>query len=188
MLCTWADEQAIREIYLKPFEIAVKEGGCQAVMSSFNYIGTEWAGGCDALLNKVLRDEWGFRGMVLTDYFQGMGYMDAEQGIRNGNDCCLAPYDTETNNVHDTTSATSLLAMRQACKNIMYTVVNSRAYDPANLRTGPQAWQVAAVVIDAVIVIGLAALELLVIRKGYQKRKEDEAASSEPVSAETEKQ
>ena len=65
-LATWANEQSIREIYLKPFEIAVKDGGCQAVMSSFNYIGTTWAGACDELLNNVLRGEWGFRGMVLT--------------------------------------------------------------------------------------------------------------------------
>lgn len=179
MLCTWADEQTIREIYLKPFEMAVKEGGCQAVMSSFNYIGTEWAGACDALLNNVLRDEWGFRGMVLTDYYQGMGYMDAEQGIRNGNDICLAPYDSETNNVHDQTGATSLLAMRQACKNIMYTVVNSRAYDPANLSTGPQGWQIAAIVIDVILVAGLVALELLVIRKGYAKRKETEITNQD---------
>lgn len=153
MLCTWADEQAIREIYLKPFEIAVKEGGAQAVMSSFNYIGTVWAGGHSGLLQDVLRSEWGFRGMVISDYFQGMGYMDAEQGIRNGTDICLASYDSDTNNIHDTESATSLLAMRDACKNIMYTVVNSRAYAPENLSTGLQGWQTAFIVAD--IVIGL---------------------------------
>lgn len=106
MLCTWADEQSIREIYLKPFEISVKEGGCDAVMSSFNYIGHKWAGACDELLNKVLRDEWGFVGMVLTDYFGVYGYMDADQAIRNGTDFCLVNYDTATNHVTDTTSAT----------------------------------------------------------------------------------
>ncbi len=172
MLCTWADEQAIREIYLKPFEIAVKEGGCQAVMSSFNYIGTTWAGGCSALLQDVLRGEWGFRGMVLTDYFQGMGYMDAEQGIRNGNDICLAPYDSDTNNIHDQESATSLLAMRQACKNIMYTVVNSRAYAPENLSSGPQGWQIAFIVGDIVVVLLLVALETLILRKKRASMKE----------------
>ena len=121
MLCTWSNEQAIREIYLKPFEIAVKEGGCQAVMSSFNYIGTVWAGACDELLNNVLRDEWGFQGFVLTDYFGNSTYMDADQAIRGGTDCMLVAYDTATNHVTDTTSATSVLAMRQACKNILYT-------------------------------------------------------------------
>ncbi|NCB63929.1 MAG: beta-glucosidase, partial [Clostridia bacterium] len=178
MLCTWSNEQAIREIYLKPFELAVKEGGCQAVMSSFNYIGNQWAGAHSGLLNSVLRDEWGFRGMVLTDYFGGGAYMDAEIGIRNGNDVCLAPMDAVTNNVHDTTSATSQLAMRQACKNVMYTVVNSRAYDPANLKTGPQGWQIAAIAIDVVLAAAFVAIEVLAVRKGYAKRRDSENSAN----------
>ncbi|MFY4478909.1 glycoside hydrolase family 3 N-terminal domain-containing protein, partial [Bifidobacterium adolescentis] len=66
MLCTWTNEQAMREIYLKPFEMSVKEGGAQAVMSSFNYIGNTYAGADSALLQTVLRGEWGFKGFVLT--------------------------------------------------------------------------------------------------------------------------
>lgn len=151
MLCTWANEQSIREIYLKPFEMSVKEGGAKAVMSSFNYIGTQWAGGTSALCNTVLRDEWGFRGFVLTDYFGVYGYMDSDMGIRGGTDCMLVAYDTETNHVTDTTSATGVLAMRQACKNIMYTVVNSRAYDPENLTEGLMNWQIMAIVIDVIL-------------------------------------
>ena len=170
MLCTWADEQAIREIYLKPFEISVKEGGCDAVMSSFNYIGHKWAGACDELLNKVLRDEWGFVGMVLTDYFGVYGYMDADQAIRNGTDFCLVNYDTETNHVTDTTSATSVLAMRQASKNILYTAVNSRAYAEENLNTGMLTWQIAAIAIDVVLAAVLIVLEVRTI-KGYNRRK-----------------
>ena len=65
-LATWANEQSIREIYLKPFEMSVKQGGAGAVMSAFNYIGMEWGGSHSGLLNTVLRGEWGFRGMVLT--------------------------------------------------------------------------------------------------------------------------
>lgn len=163
MLCTWADEQAIREIYLKPFEISVKEGGCDAVMSSFNYIGTEWAGGCSALCNTVLREEWGFRGFVLTDYFGVYGYMNSDQAIRNGTDCMLVAYDTETNHVEDQSSATGIRAMRQACKNILYTVVNSRAYDPENLETGLMGWQIAAIVIDVVMAAVIVALETAAI-------------------------
>ncbi|MDO4852468.1 MAG: glycoside hydrolase family 3 C-terminal domain-containing protein, partial [Clostridia bacterium] len=68
MLCTWTNEQAMREIYLKPFEISVKEGKCGAVMSAFNYIGNKYAAATTELQNEVLRGEWGFRGMVLTDY------------------------------------------------------------------------------------------------------------------------
>ena len=170
MLCTWADEQSIREIYLKPFEISVKEGGCDAVMSSFNYIGHKWAGACDELLNKVLRDEWGFVGMVLTDYFGVYGYMDADQAIRNGTDFCLVNYDTATNHVTDTTSATSVLAMRQASKNVLYTVVNSRAYAEENLNMGMPTWQIVAIAVDVVLAAVLIVLEVRTI-KGYGRRK-----------------
>mgnify|MGYP002230334481 CR=1 FL=1 len=68
-------------------------------MSSFNYIGTRWAGGSEELCNTVLRDEWGFQGFVLTDYFGVYGYMNSDQGIRNGTDAMLVAYDTETNHV-----------------------------------------------------------------------------------------
>ena len=177
MLCTWANEQSIREIYLKPFEMSVKEGGAKAVMSSFNYIGTQWAGGTSALCNTVLRDEWGFRVFVLTDYFGVYGYMDSDMGIRGGTDCMLVAYDTETNHVTDTTSATGVLAMRQACKNIMYTVVNSRAYDPENLTEGLMNWQIMAIVIDVIFAALIIFLEVLAI-KGFKK---DQAAA--PVVA-----
>ena len=96
MLCTWASEQAIREIYLKPFEACVKNADCHAVMSSFNYIGNTYAGNCPELLINVLRNEWGFVGMVLTDYYGVYGYQDSDHLIRNGGDFCLVNYDTET--------------------------------------------------------------------------------------------
>ncbi len=175
MLCTWANEQSIREIYLKPFELAVKEGGADAVMSSFNYVGTEWAGASNALCNTVLRDEWGFVGMVLTDYFGVYGYMDADQAIRNGTDFCLVNYPTETNYLTDTTSATGVLAARQACKNILYTVVNSRAYAEENLNPGLPTWQLIGYGIDAVLVLILAALEIKAV-KNYKRR-----VSEQPV-------
>lgn len=169
MICTWADEQAIREIYLKPFEISVKEGKAGAVMSAFNYIGGEWAGGCNALCNTVLRDEWGFRGFVLTDYFGIYGCMNADQAIRNGTDCMLVAYDTDTNHVTDTESATGVLAMRTASKNILYTVVNSRAYDPENLNTGLMAWQIAAIIVDILFAGIIIALEAVTINR-FRKR------------------
>ena len=173
MLCTWSNEQAIREIYLKPFELSVKEGGAKAVMSSFNYIGTEPASACSALLNTVLRDEWGFQGFVLTDYFGVYGYQDADREIRNGNDAMLVAYDTETNHVTDQTSATSVKAMRQACKNIMYTTVNSRAYDENAIKDGLQNWQIMAIIIDAILVGLLLALEAQTWKR-YKKNKEQQ--------------
>lgn len=172
MLCTWSSEQAIREIYLKPFEMAVKDGGAKAVMSSFNYIGTTYAGASDELLNTVLRDEWGFRGFVLTDYYGVYGYQNADQLIRNGNDACLANYDAGTNYVQDT-SATSVIAMRQASKNIMYTVVNSRAYSDTALAESSSipTWKIMIIVIDVVLAALILLLEVFVITKGYKRRK-----------------
>ena len=174
MLCTWASEQAIREIYLKPFETCVKEADCHAVMSSFNYIGNTYAGNNPNLLNNVLRGEWGFVGMVLTDYYGVYGYQDSDRLIRNGGDFCLVNYDTETNHLTDTTSATAQLCARQACKNILYTVVNSRAYYAENLNPGMPNWEKVMIAIDVVGILALIALEVLVCKKGYAKRKKEE--------------
>ena len=110
-------------------------------MSAFNYIGTTYAGSCPELLIDVLRGEWGFVGMVLTDYYGVYGYQDADRLIRNGGDFCLVNYDTETNHLTDTTSATALVSARQACKNILYTVANSRAYYEENLNPGMPGWE-----------------------------------------------
>ena len=174
MLCTWSNEQAAREIYLKPFELSVKVGGADAAMSSFNYIGTIWAGSYYPVQTEILRGEWGFRGMVVTDYFGGGAYMDSDQAIRGGTDFCLSPNDVDTNHVTDTTSATSVKAMRQAAKNILYTTVNSRAYAPENLNPGMPGWQVTAIVVDVLVALALLALEWFVIRKAYLKRKAQE--------------
>lgn len=178
MLCTWSNEQAIREIYLKPFEECVKGADCHAVMSSFNYIGNTYAGNCSALLNDVLRGEWGFVGMVLTDYYGVYGYQDSDRLIRNGGDFCLVNYDTETNHLTDTTSATALVSARQACKNILYTVANSRAYYAENLNAGMPGWEKVMIGVDVVLAAALIALEVLVVKKGYAKRKEEETENA----------
>ena len=128
-LLTYAPEQAFREIYLKPFEIAVKkyQGQALAAMSAFNWIGTEPGCANNELLNTVLRDEWGFRGMVETDYNGSYGYQITDHCIRNGNDLMLG-FNGAASNVLSDKSATAVKAMRQACKNILYTVGNSGYY------------------------------------------------------------
>lgn len=126
-LATWSNEQAIREIYLKPFELSVKEGGATAVMSSFNFIGLQWAGGCSELLQNVLRDEWGFKGVVITDYFGGYGYMDADQAIAEGNDLMLSTLGSDGATLDASTSPTGKTHMRTASHNILYTIANSNA-------------------------------------------------------------
>ena len=169
MLCTWANEQSIRETYLKPFEMSVKEGGAQAAMSAFNYIGPVYAGANPALLNTVLRDEWGFRGFVLTDYFGGYGYQNADQEIRNGNDAMLATTSI-TNHVTDK-SATSVKALRQATKNILYTTVNGWQYQDGEPEVSTPIWRTALYVtwgVTALLVIGL---EILAIKRYLDRRK-----------------
>ena len=189
MLCTWANEQAIREIYLKPFEMSVKEGHAQAAMSSFNYIGNRWAGGSKSLLENVLRDEWGFDGFVETDYFGVYGYMSSDQAIRNGTDLMLVNYPTQTNNVQFRDTNGAQQAMRTATKNILYVVVNSRAYDPANLNMGMPVWKIIMIIAD--IVIGaLLALKLVLALRRYKKdsaafKAEQAAAAAAAPAAET---
>lgn len=148
-LCTWADEQTIREIYLKPFEYTVKEAtvtlryldgegniqekemrACTAMMSSFNYVGAVWAGGRKSLQTGVLRDEWGFEGMVITD-FNLYSFMPGDQGIRAGSDLMLTYRAYGSPKVTDGSSATGRLALQKSIKNILYTVANSNAMQGA---------------------------------------------------------
>ena len=170
MICTWSNEQAIREIYLKPFEKCVKNADCLAVMSSFNYIGNRWAGGSASLCKTVLRDEWGFRGFVETDYFGVYGYMSADQAIRNGTDLMLVNYPTETNDVRFRDTNGAQQAMRSAARNILYVVANSRQYDPANLNTGMAKWKVIMYAADAILaLLGLALFVKIVGNYGRRK-------------------
>ena len=175
MVSAWSNEQAIREIYLKPFEISVKQGGANAVMVSWSFLGDKWTGECSNLMNTVLREEWGFRGMALTDFFRnnGHGFMNADAALANGVDVMLSTFNGEENNVANPEHPTSVLQMRNACKNVMYTVVSSWAYDGEHEETGMENWKKAGIGIDIVIALFMAGMEVLVIR-GYKKRKNAE--------------
>ena len=175
MVSVWSNEQAIREIYLKPFEISVKQGGANAVMVSWSFLGDKWTGESSNLMNTVLRDEWGFRGMALTDFFRnnGHGFMNADAALANGVDVMLSTFNGEENNVANPEHPTSVLQMRNACKNVMYTVVSSWAYDGEHEETGMENWKKAGIGIDIVMALFMAGMEVLVIR-GYKKRKNAE--------------
>ena len=183
MLCTWTNEQAMREIYLKPFEMSVKEGGAQAVMSSFNYIGNTYAGADSALLQTVLRGEWGFKGFVLTDYFGGYGYQNADQEVRAGNDSMLATTKI-TNHITDK-SATSVKAMRQAAHNILYTAANSWQYANGEPKVATPIWKTTMYVAWGVVAVLVIGLEIVAIKR-YLNRKKAVAtveSAAEPVAA-----
>lgn len=186
LLQTYADEQAIREIYLKPFEMCVKnfEEKSLAVMSSFNFIGNRASGANPNLLNNVLRDEWGFRGMVLSDWDGSYGYQITDDFVRNGNDAMLGFNSNESNRITNT-SPTMVSAMRQACKNILYTVVNSGNYTIED----PDADKMPAmtkmfIAIDAAVAVIAFGSMAIVLTRYFKKRKQ----STVEIVQKTEKQ
>ncbi|MDD6359789.1 MAG: glycoside hydrolase family 3 C-terminal domain-containing protein [Parafannyhessea umbonata] len=153
-LVTWANEQAMREIYLKPFEIAVKEAHCRAMMSSYNKLGTTPAAESYALLTKVLRGEWGFRGSVVTDCILAADTTDINRGLRAGNDLYLSFLQNTklTKDTLDTPAGHQ--ALRRAAHNVLYTEANS---DAASVGMYGQAAAItAAEIVDAAVIALLA--------------------------------
>lgn len=174
-LLTYAKEQAIREIFLRPFEECVKNYDFSskplAVMSSFNFIGDVYCGSNPHLLNNVLRDEWGFRGMVLTDWDGSYGYQNTDDCIRNGNDIMLGFNSYESNKITDTDAASCVIALRNASKNIMYTVANSGAYTIEKEKELFTPMTKMFIVIDAAIVLINAAIMAVIMIRQRKKRK-----------------
>lgn len=173
----WMTEQAFREIYLRPFEIAVKQGGTTAMMASVDRVGSVRASGSYALLTEVLRNEWGFRGSVITDYYQGGDVHDADENIRAGNDLMLNP-DGTASLFDDRTSATAVIALQKSAKNILYTYVHTQYVKstakglPLTSAIGTRSevfawWIILLVVIDVIIVLG----SVFWLYKIYKKRK-----------------
>jgi len=204
-ICTWATEQAIREIYLKPFELTIKNAttemkyiadtdgtiatktmpGCTAVMSSFNYIGATWAGGRESLMTNVLRNEWGFTGFAITD-FNLYDYMNQNQGIYAGTDLMLT-YAAWRGDIADTTSASAVTSFRNATHNILYTVVNSNAMNnlaPGSVITYKLAtWQKILYAVTAVLGVLAAALIFLGVKQKATSKAAPAPAEGEPAPA-----
>ncbi|MFD0704552.1 glycoside hydrolase family 3 N-terminal domain-containing protein [Alloscardovia venturai] len=181
---TWSNEQAMREIYLKPFEMSVKDGGARATMSAFNYVGNTWAGANKNLLVNVLRNEWGFNGFVLTDYFGGYGYMDATESIYNGGTGMLATVKT-TNEVSDDSAAT-VSHLREAAHGVLYAAVNTYLYANGAPKASVATWQWIYYVVVAVIALLLLLAAIVSIRRFIKRRKDEKAALEEAQPAEAE--
>lgn len=122
LIHTWASEQSMREIYFKPFELAVKEGNTHGIMSSLNFIGGTWAGGNYNLITEVLRNEWGFEGAVVTDFVTNRWQLNYDQCIRAGGDLLLTYPSARS--FSDVSTPTSVSCLRRAVKNACYTLVN----------------------------------------------------------------
>lgn len=172
-VATWATEQAIRELYLRPFEIAVKTADAKGIMSSFNRIGTVWTGGDYRLLTEVLRGEWGFEGTVICD-FNVSSYMSAKQMIYAGGDLNLTT--TRYWMRPDENSAGDVAMLRRAAHNILYSVVNSNAMNGIDentvLRTAMPVWQEVTLIVECAIAAGLAVWGFFEIRALVKKRRE----------------
>ncbi len=142
-LYTWANEQTMREIYLKAFEIAVKEGGCDGIMSAYSRIGAKWCGACPELLKDVLRTEWGFDGYVISDYssnFTGAGYMSPVLAVYSENDTMLTGIWSLQSVSHIPAMKLAYYAdpvgfgtaLRDACRNICRVKMKTTAFlDPS---------------------------------------------------------
>lgn len=169
-LVTWATEQSMRELYFRPFEIAVKEGGTRAMMSSFNRIGTRWTGGDYRLLTEILRNEWGFEGMVICDYNTIPQYMDARQMAYAGGDINLQSFPLVT--WADESDTGDMIVLRQAAKNVLYTVANSNAMNGEIIGYRMPVWQIVLIVVDCLVVAGIAVWGFFAIRSAYKKKPE----------------
>lgn len=200
-LCTWANEQAVREIYLKPFEIVVKETtttekyisdsegtiatrtmkAATGVMSSFNRIGTVWAGGSYELMTTVLREEWGFEGVAISD-FNLYQYMSADQGMRAGTDMQLTWSAWGSNPFTDTSSATARIALRKALKNMIYSVTNSLAMQgvaPGTIISYTMSpWRIWLILVDVALGAFIVGGTTWVVIRCVRHKKEDETTSA----------
>ena len=134
-LLTFMTEQNFRENVLKPFETVVKNFDYDhfvlGIMSSYNFIGNTPVISSKPLLTDVLRGEWGFVGSVISDYNGSYGYQISDAAVRAGNDLMLGQGMAASNEFTDLDSPTLVLAMRKACKNVLYTTANSGYYADA---------------------------------------------------------
>lgn len=157
----WCNEQAMRELYLKPFEICVKEGSVTAAMASDSFIGATWAGLRDELMNTILRDEWGFNGMVITDFVTSNS-KDADRAIRSGTDLSLTTLGNLTPSELSTGTPAGRQALRTATHNILYTVANSDAQNIS--KEAFPTWVLLFAALD-LIMLGLAYATMFGLKK-----------------------
>lgn len=138
---SWVSEQALREIYLKPFEYTVKLGETRGIMSSFNRIGTRWTGGDYRLLTEILRNEWGFNGLVICDFNTIPQYMIPRMMFYAGGSLDLATQQSAMWTDCDTSDAGDAIVLMRAVKDVMYALVNSNAMNAEVIGYNPPIWQ-----------------------------------------------
>lgn len=176
---SWLSEQALREIYVKPFEMAVKDGGCVGIMSSYNRVGARWAGGSVGLQEGLLRREWGFRGAIITDFSDHKEYMNMNESIRMGGDMGMACNVSGNNAVGDRLD----MEIRQTAKNVLYMWLNAEytafttnlSYVSANSLSEPWIWWHPVLIDLSILAYASCALWLFMNIKGIVKNKKAKA-------------
>lgn len=138
---SWVSEQTLREIYLKPFEYTVKLGETRGIMTSFNRIGTRWTGGDYRLLTEILRNEWGFNGLVICDFNTIPQYMIPRMMFYAGGSLDLATQQSAMWTDCDTSDAGDAIVLMRAVKDVMYALVNSNAMNAEVIGYNPPIWQ-----------------------------------------------
>lgn len=138
---SWLSEQTLREIYLKPFEYTVKLGETRGIMTSFNRIGTRWTGGDYRLLTEILRNEWGFNGLVICDFNTIPQYMIPRMMFYAGGSLDLATQQSAMWTDCDTSDAGDAIVLMRAVKDVMYALVNSNAMNAEVIGYNPPIWQ-----------------------------------------------
>ncbi|MDN4479940.1 glycoside hydrolase family 3 C-terminal domain-containing protein [Demequina muriae] len=204
-IATWANEQTIRELYLKPFEMGVKgitmdvtyladdQGtveettiGAGGMMSSFNRIGSTWAGGSVALMDTVLREEWGFEGFAISD-FNLYPYMNPNEGIHAGTDLTLTFQPSKS--FDDTSSAKAVTDIRDSTHDILYTVANSNAMNGlapgATVDYTPPTWVYVQIIATVVVSLALLGVIVMVIRRVRRHRSGGPATSGRKKAADS---
>lgn len=172
----------MREVFLKPFELAVKEGKTTAIMTSFNRVGGTWTGASHALMTDLLRTEWGFRGMSITDLFMtgnNEWWMSLEQGVRAGQDLWLTLFVTPGELQIDETNPTAQQAMRESIHHIAYTVAQCEV-SPEEPQ--PNWFYHIALPIDIVWFVGMVVYLIFIIRKTKKEKAGAAQPGKEPVS------
>lgn len=186
----WMTEQTIRETYLEPFRIMVEDYGATGLMTSYNRVGAVWAGGSEALLTGVLRDEWGFNGAVITDYSDHHVFMNGDQSLRAGGSLWMDGWLSDGTYACETSSNSFQQELRRASKNIIYMYLNARAVNqgycaetgneamlkPATVPNFP-VWKVALAAADVVVIL-LFVLALRAVRRDRKEKADSNAKKS----------
>jgi beta-glucosidase len=180
-LYCWMTEQTLRETYLRPYKMAI-DAGASGIMTSYGRLGSVWSGGSEALLTDLLRNEWGFKGSVITDYADHQDFMNGDQMLRAGGDIWMDGYLSNGSYTKSTTSSAYNYQVRQAAKHVIYTWANAAYEHQKYVENGDDVitverptnttfrwWWAVVGAVDAVCVIGAAVLVVVAFKKPKQK-------------------